>query len=58
MQAGLSNAAIAETLFISEKTAGHHVSAILAKLNASSRLQAVAMASAAGWGETLSPLSK
>jgi DNA-binding CsgD family transcriptional regulator/tetratricopeptide (TPR) repeat protein len=43
MQAGLSNAAIAETLFISEKTAGHHVSAILAKLNVSSRLQAVAV---------------
>ena len=58
MQAGLSNAAIAEMLFISEKTAGHHVSAILAKLNASSRLHAVAMASAAGWGESLSPLSK
>jgi DNA-binding CsgD family transcriptional regulator len=46
MQEGLSNAAIAERLYISEKTAGHHVSAILAKLNATSRLQAVAMASA------------
>ncbi len=45
MQAGLSNAAIAESLFISEKTAGHHVSAILAKLNVSSRLQAVAVTS-------------
>jgi DNA-binding CsgD family transcriptional regulator len=45
MRAGLSNAAIAEALFISEKTAGHHVSAILAKLNVSSRLQAVAVTS-------------
>jgi DNA-binding NarL/FixJ family response regulator len=49
MQEGLSNAAIAEKLYISEKTAGHHVSAILAKLNATSRLQAVAMASTEGW---------
>jgi DNA-binding NarL/FixJ family response regulator len=48
MQAGLSNAAIAETLFISEKTAGHHVSAILAKLNVSSRLQAVAVTTGRG----------
>ena len=48
MRAGLSNAAIAETLFISEKTAGHHVSAILAKLNVSSRLQAVAVANGDG----------
>ncbi|MDP9493675.1 MAG: helix-turn-helix transcriptional regulator, partial [Actinomycetota bacterium] len=48
MQAGLSNAAIADTLFISEKTAGHHVSAILAKLNVSSRLQAVAVTSGKG----------
>ncbi|HEY4584306.1 MAG TPA: AAA family ATPase [Acidimicrobiia bacterium] len=57
MQAGLSNAVIAEKLFISEKTAGHHVSAILAKLNARSRLHAVAMASAGGWGDPPSPLS-
>jgi DNA-binding CsgD family transcriptional regulator len=48
MQAGLSNAAIAEALFISEKTAGHHVSAILAKLNVSSRLQAVAVTTGDG----------
>ena len=48
MQAGLSNAAIAETLFISEKTAGHHVSAILTKLNVSSRLQAVAVTTGKG----------
>jgi DNA-binding CsgD family transcriptional regulator len=48
MQTGLSNAAIAETLFISEKTAGHHVSAILAKLNVTSRLEAVAVTSGKG----------
>lgn len=51
MQAGLSNSAIAKELYISEKTAEHHVSAILSKLNASSRLHAVAMASADGRGE-------
>ena len=38
---GLRNAEIAERLHLSEKTVGHHVSAILAKLGASSRLEAV-----------------
>jgi DNA-binding CsgD family transcriptional regulator/tetratricopeptide (TPR) repeat protein len=47
MVSGLSNAAIAEKLFISEKTASHHVSAVLAKLNVSSRLQAVALVNSA-----------
>jgi DNA-binding NarL/FixJ family response regulator len=47
MVSGLSNAAIAEKLFISEKTASHHVSAVLAKLNVSSRLQAVARVNSA-----------
>ncbi|MFA9445787.1 AAA family ATPase [Egicoccus sp. AB-alg6-2] len=37
--AGLSDAEIAERLFISPKTAGHHVSAILRKLQARSRLE-------------------
>ena len=49
MATGLSNAEIADELFISEKTASHHVSAVLSKLNATSRLQAVALASANGW---------
>ncbi|MGH8926440.1 MAG: helix-turn-helix transcriptional regulator [Acidimicrobiia bacterium] len=51
MTAGLSNAGIAGKLYISEKTAGHHVSAILSKLNASSRSQAVAVAAAKGWAD-------
>jgi DNA-binding NarL/FixJ family response regulator len=37
---GLSNAEIARTLFISEKTASVHVSNILRKLGVTSRLQA------------------
>lgn len=38
---GKTNAEIAEALFISAKTAGHHVSSILAKLGVSSRQEAV-----------------
>ena len=49
MASGYSNLAIAEELFITPKTASHHVSAVLSKLNASSRLQAVATATANGW---------
>jgi DNA-binding CsgD family transcriptional regulator len=37
---GLTNAEIANRLFISEKTAGHHVSAILTKLGVSNRAEA------------------
>lgn len=48
---GYSNAAIAKELFISEKTAGHHVAAVLAKLHASSRLQAAAIATGRGWSD-------
>jgi DNA-binding CsgD family transcriptional regulator/tetratricopeptide (TPR) repeat protein len=38
---GLTNAQIGEALFITEKTAGHHVSSILSKLDADSRHDAV-----------------
>jgi DNA-binding CsgD family transcriptional regulator/tetratricopeptide (TPR) repeat protein len=41
---GLSNRTIANRLFLSEKTVGHHVSAILRKLAVSSRGQAAAEA--------------
>jgi class 3 adenylate cyclase len=41
---GRTNREIATTLFISEKTAGHHVSNILGKLGVRSRVEAAAMA--------------
>lgn len=44
IEAGLSNSEIANHLFISEKTASHHVSAILRKLNARSRAEAASTA--------------
>ena len=40
---GRSNAAIAERLFVSRKTAEHHVGSILAKLGATSRAEVAAM---------------
>jgi DNA-binding NarL/FixJ family response regulator len=45
---GRTNRQIADQLFISEKTAGHHVSNILSKLGATSRLEAAAMGHRAG----------
>ena len=48
LAAGLSNADIAERLFITPKTAGHHVSAILAKLGVPSRTAAARYAAQRG----------
>jgi DNA-binding CsgD family transcriptional regulator len=45
---GLSNAELAERLFLSQKTVGHHVSAILRKLDVPTRSRAVALASQEG----------
>jgi DNA-binding CsgD family transcriptional regulator len=45
---GLSNAEVAQQLFLSERTVGHHVSAVLRKLGEPSRGRAVAAARQAG----------
>ena len=44
LSAGCTNTEIAERLFISNKTVDHHVSAILAKLDAHTRAEAVSVA--------------
>jgi DNA-binding CsgD family transcriptional regulator len=48
LMAGRRNAEIADALFVSPKTVEHHVSSILAKLGASSRLEAVEAARTLG----------
>jgi DNA-binding NarL/FixJ family response regulator len=48
VSAGLTNAQIAEELVLSPRTVDHHVSALLAKLGASSRASAVERAAALG----------
>jgi len=41
---GLSNADVAQRLYLSEKTVGHHVSSVLHKLGEPTRSRAVATA--------------
>ena len=48
MAEGLRNAEIAERLFMSQNTVGHHVSAILRKLGVGTRSQAAAEAARLG----------
>lgn len=50
---GKSNRAIAETLYISEKTVKNHVSNILQKMNVNDRTQAVVTAIRNGWVEVM-----
>jgi DNA-binding NarL/FixJ family response regulator len=52
VERGLTNAEIAERLYITEKTAGHHVSAILTKLDARSRTEAASAARKMGIAST------
>jgi DNA-binding CsgD family transcriptional regulator/tetratricopeptide (TPR) repeat protein len=54
---GRTNRQIAEELFISEKTAGHHVSNILTKLDLSSRIEAAAVAHRHGMLDLARPSS-
>ncbi|APC49148.1 response regulator [Virgibacillus halodenitrificans] len=50
---GKSNRAVAETLYISEKTVKNHVSNILQKMNVNDRTQAVVSAIRKGWVEVV-----
>jgi two-component system, NarL family, response regulator DegU len=50
---GKSNRAVAETLYISEKTVKNHVSNILQKMNVNDRTQAVVAAIRKGWVEVI-----
>jgi DNA-binding NarL/FixJ family response regulator len=46
---GMNNRAIAESLFISDRTVQAHLTSIFAKLQVSSRLEAVLTAIRCGW---------
>ncbi|NED59545.1 response regulator transcription factor, partial [Streptomyces sp. SID10244] len=48
MSDGLTNAELAQRLFLSEKTVDHHVSAILSRLDVSTRRDAVRRGRALG----------
>jgi DNA-binding NarL/FixJ family response regulator len=52
MAEGLSNGEIAQELTMSKKTVGHHVSAILRKVDAPSRSRAIAAAAKLGISRT------
>ena len=50
LPSGCTNAEIGEHLFISAKTAGHHVSNVLAKLGVGTRAEAAVVAERLGLG--------
>ena len=54
---GRSNKAIAEALFVSPNTVKTHVASLLTKLQADSRTQLAAIATRAGWGETIASIA-
>jgi len=55
MAAGLDNTAIANALFLSEKTIRNYVSTIFAKLHIDSRAEAIVLARDAGLGQSPTP---
>lgn len=55
MREGLRNSAIAKKLYLSTRTVDHHVSAVLAKLGAETRAQAVAIAARTDGSDLTAP---